>query len=276
MLHEVVQDVDEDPVLRQLVAFAAVDVDDAHFGEDVRCGKAEKAADVAVVLLQGFDDFHRQSGADLTVATIPVTADEAPAFGILKTDEDGVITEFHEKPPRDQLDGLDSPVGGIANGNTALFVRTQVPPELVGEDWTEFPQFIARVRGADPAAVIRPEALAAITQAKADGHRLAILSNELDLFYGKDFRDKLPFLSDFDLIVDATYTGILKPDTRAFGFVTDGLGLSASDCVFVDDQKKNLRGAEAVGMPFVHFDVTRPAESYAQALGMLQDEKALP
>jgi len=53
---------------------------------------------------------HRSSWADLTVATIPVTADEAPAFGILKTDADGVITEFHEKPARDQLDGLDSPV----------------------------------------------------------------------------------------------------------------------------------------------------------------------
>lgn len=60
-----------------------------------------------------FDTFaqhHRSTWADLTVATIPVTADEAPAFGILKTDADGVITEFHEKPARDQLEGLDSPV----------------------------------------------------------------------------------------------------------------------------------------------------------------------
>ena len=147
---------------------------------------------------------------------------------------------------------------------------------LVGETWTEFPQFIARVRGADPAAVIRPEALAAIAQAKAEGHLLAILSNELDLFYGEDFRDKLPFLTDFALIVDATYTGILKPDTRAFNFITDGLGMPASDCVFVDDQKKNLKGAETVGMPFVHFDVTQPSKSYAQALEMLQSEKVLP
>ena len=146
---------------------------------------------------------------------------------------------------------------------------------LVGETWTEFPQFIARVRGADPAAVIRPEALDAIARAKAEGHRLAILSNELDLFYGKGFRDKLPFLADFDLILDATYTGILKPDPRAFAFVTDGLGRPASDCVFVDDQKKNLTGAEAVGMPFVHFDVTQPADSYEEALKMLQSDKVV-
>lgn len=147
-------------------------------------------------------------------------------------------------------------------------LRMQQTGALVGEDWTTFPQFIARVRGADPAAVIRPEALDAIARAKAGGCRLAILSNELDLFYGKDFRDKLPFLADFDLIVDATYTGILKPDIRAFQFITDGLGMAAADCVFVDDQAKNLKGAAEVGMPFVHFDVTRPGDSYAQALDL--------
>ncbi len=140
---------------------------------------------------------------------------------------------------------------------------------LVGETWTAFPQFLARVRGDDPEAVIRPEALAAMAKVKDAGWKLAILSNELDLFYGADFRTKLPFLAEFDLIVDATYTGVLKPDIRAFQFVTDGLGLPAAACVFVDDQKKNLQGAAEVGMPFVHFDVTRPGESYAQALEML-------
>ncbi len=57
-----------------------------------------------------FQQHHRSAWADLTVATIPVTADDAPAFGILKTDAEGVITEFHEKPARDALDGLESPV----------------------------------------------------------------------------------------------------------------------------------------------------------------------
>ncbi|WP_435256653.1 HAD-IA family hydrolase [Thioclava sp. FR2] len=148
-------------------------------------------------------------------------------------------------------------------------LRMQETRALVGEVWTEFPQFVGRLRGADPASVIRPEALEAIAQAKASGYKLAILSNELDLFYGKDFRAKLPFLSDFDLIVDATYTGILKPDPRAFRLVTDGLNLPAADCVFVDDQAKNLGGAKAEGMPYVHFDVTRPGDSYARAFTLL-------
>ncbi|MFN3994084.1 MAG: HAD-IA family hydrolase [Tabrizicola flagellatus] len=153
-------------------------------------------------------------------------------------------------------------------------LRMRETGALVGEAWSEFPQFVGRVRGADPAAVIRPEALAAIAEARAAGHRLAILSNELDLFYGADFRAKLPFLADFDLIVDATHTGILKPDPRAFLMVTEGLGLPPAACVFVDDQARNLKGAEAVGMPFVHFDVTRPGDGYARALALLEQETA--
>lgn len=153
-------------------------------------------------------------------------------------------------------------------------LRMRETGALVGEAWSEFPQFVGRVRGADPVAVIRPEALAAIAKAREAGHRLAILSNELDLFYGRDFRAKLPFLADFDLIVDATHTGILKPDPRAFLMVTDGLGLTPAACVFVDDQARNLKGAEAVGMPFVHFDVTKPGESYARALALLEQETA--
>ena len=148
-------------------------------------------------------------------------------------------------------------------------LRMKETGALVGENWTSFKQFVARARGADPATIIRPEALDAIAKAKTAGCKLAILSNELDLFYGADFRDRLPFLAEFDLIVDATYTKILKPDPRAFGFVTDGLGLAAADCVFVDDQPKNLRGAVEVGMPHIQFDVTRPAESYAAALDLL-------
>jgi glucose-1-phosphate adenylyltransferase len=42
-------------------------------------------------------DGHKQSGADITIATIPVSAREASDFGILKT-ENGLITSFIEKP----------------------------------------------------------------------------------------------------------------------------------------------------------------------------------
>ncbi len=55
-------------------------------------------------------DHHRQCGAEITIAATPVTADDAPGFGILKTDAGQRITEFYEKPRRHELDGKDSPV----------------------------------------------------------------------------------------------------------------------------------------------------------------------
>ena len=148
-------------------------------------------------------------------------------------------------------------------------LRMRETGALIGETWTAFPEFVGRVRGADPAAVIRPEALAAINRARDAGIRLAILSNELDLFYGADFRTKLPFLAAFNAIVDATYTGILKPDPRAYAFVTEALSLPPSACIFVDDQAKNVEGARAAGMKGVQFDVTKPETGFARARALL-------
>lgn len=144
--------------------------------------------------------------------------------------------------------------------------RTQEVAGMIGANWSEMSDFVKAARGADPAPVIRPEALRAIDIARAAGVKLAILSNELDLFYGTEFRGKLPFLAHFDVIIDATYTKILKPDPRAYQLCLDQLGLPAEACVFVDDQKRNIEGAIAVGMKTVYFDVQQPGSSYADAL----------
>ncbi|MEO8719661.1 MAG: glucose-1-phosphate adenylyltransferase [Ginsengibacter sp.] len=46
---------------------------------------------------------HDKDGADITIATIPVTEKEATEFGILKSDEDNRIKSFIEKPGLDIL-----------------------------------------------------------------------------------------------------------------------------------------------------------------------------
>jgi glucose-1-phosphate adenylyltransferase len=48
-------------------------------------------------------EFHEQKGADITLATLPVTAKDAPDFGILKSNSDSFITEFIEKPVTELL-----------------------------------------------------------------------------------------------------------------------------------------------------------------------------
>jgi glucose-1-phosphate adenylyltransferase len=43
-------------------------------------------------------DAHREANAEITIATLPVKEKEATSFGILKTDENNLITSFIEKP----------------------------------------------------------------------------------------------------------------------------------------------------------------------------------
>lgn len=147
--------------------------------------------------------------------------------------------------------------------------RTREVGQLVGETWTEMQTLVQRARGVDPRAVLRPEAVDAVHKAKAMGCRLANLSNELDLFYGAGFRERVDIIPLFDVIIDATYTGILKPDPRAYELCTQALGVPPADCVFVDDQGRNIEGAQKAGWQTVHFDVQSPATSYAQALALL-------
>ncbi len=55
-----------------------------------------------------FVELHREKRADVTIAVQPVSSADASRFGILKTDDEGRIISFHEKPRPDELDGLES------------------------------------------------------------------------------------------------------------------------------------------------------------------------
>ncbi|MCB1025076.1 MAG: glucose-1-phosphate adenylyltransferase [Acidobacteria bacterium] len=49
---------------------------------------------------------HYETNADVTISVIPCTAAEAEGFGLLKTDSDGRIIEFKEKPKGDELESM--------------------------------------------------------------------------------------------------------------------------------------------------------------------------
>jgi len=143
------------------------------------------------------------------------------------------------------------------------FLRAQEVGRLVGEEWPDVVSFLRRIRGTDPNLAIRPEAQAFLREAHRRGKRLAVLSNELDLFYGREFRERIEILKLMETIVDATYTHTLKPRPEAYLNCLETLGLSAADVVFVDDQPRNVEGARRVGIQTVQFDVRDPQGSYA-------------
>lgn len=134
-------------------------------------------------------------------------------------------------------------------------IRARETGQLVGEgDW-DMPMLLKRVRQTDPNAVVRPEIDALVAAARAAGIRVGILSNELELFYGSRFLAGMHFLKDLDVIIDATHTGILKPDPRAYQQAIDALALPPERILFVDDQFRNIAGAINAGLQAQYFDL---------------------
>ncbi|WP_026776772.1 glucose-1-phosphate adenylyltransferase [Polaribacter sp. Hel_I_88] len=54
---------------------------------------------------------HEESGAEISIATYPVNAKDATSFGLLKTNEENIITSFIEKPGEELLPNWTSDVG---------------------------------------------------------------------------------------------------------------------------------------------------------------------
>jgi glucose-1-phosphate adenylyltransferase len=68
-----------------------------------------------------FVDHHIQSGADLTVGALPVDGDQAEGFGLMRTDLEGRIREFSEKPKGEALEAMkvDTARLGLAEAEAA-------------------------------------------------------------------------------------------------------------------------------------------------------------
>jgi glucose-1-phosphate adenylyltransferase len=101
--------------------------------------------------------FHQEKKAEVTIATIPVVADETPEFGILKTDDEGRITTFREKPPIDQIEGLDSPVPPDMEAADRRFLASMgiyiFNAYLLGELLQDYPDYTDFGKEIIPAAI---------------------------------------------------------------------------------------------------------------------------
>lgn len=99
---------------------------------------------------------HADHHADATVGVLPVTAEQAPSFGILKVNAQGRIVHFEEKPRPERLPDLASDVPGIGRTYLAsmgiyLFTRKALEVSLGNEGLVDFgrhviPEAIPRLR----------------------------------------------------------------------------------------------------------------------------------
>jgi putative hydrolase of the HAD superfamily len=113
--------------------------------------------------------------------------------------------------------------------------------------------------------IIRPAAADLIADARAGGHKVGVLTNDLRAFHGETAMASHPFLAQADAVVDASVTGILKPDPRAYALAVEALGTPAGEIVFVDDMPWNIEGARRAGMIAIELDLTEPDKAFETA-----------
>jgi len=109
-----------------------------------------------------------------------------------------------------------------------------------------------------------------MTDAKAAGLRVGALTNDMTAFHGPEWVARQEHLKLFDVIVDASLTGVMKPDPRAFRGGTDALGLPAEQIVFLDDMPWNTEGARQAGMTAVRMPWDDPAPAIDTARELLR------
>ena len=84
----------------------------------------------------------------------------------------------------------------------------------------------------------------AVKRFKARGIRTALVSNS---WGGADYPRDV-FEEMFDAVVISGEVGVRKPDAEIYLMAAKLVGLEPSDCVFVDDFRVNVDGAEKAGM----------------------------
>lgn len=109
-----------------------------------------------------------------------------------------------------------------------------------------------------------------MTDAKAAGLRVGALTNDMTAFHGPEWVARQEHLKLFDVIVDASLTGVMKPDPRAFRGGVDALGLPAEQIVFLDDMPWNVEGARQAGMTAVRVPWDDPVPAIDTARELLR------
>ena len=126
------------------------------------------------------------------------------------------------------------------------------------------------VRGADVLALlagdVRPEMVAVLDRLKADGYRIACITNNVKTGSGAGMARNVEkaeeiqqVLARFEHVIESSVVGVRKPDPAIYLMACDKLGVEPRDCIFLDDLGINLKPARALGMATIKVAAAAPA-----------------
>lgn len=145
--------------------------------------------------------------------------------------------------------------------------------DMVPERIAEFPQYESHIRAY--AARFNETIPGPVAGSLPLVERLA--ANDVPLFgitnFGSEFWQGFrPTAAIFDLFSDIVVSGdekLVKPEKAIYELALHRFGVSADQCLFIDDRLENIQGAEALGIKGHHFQNAAMLERELQALALL-------
>lgn len=84
----------------------------------------------------------------------------------------------------------------------------------------------------------------------------------------REAKQRHPVFRHFRDVVISGEERMLKPDPAIYRVLLERNGLSAADCIFIDDSVKNVAGATAIGMQAIHFTTPEALREELKARGI--------
>ena len=99
---------------------------------------------------------------------------------------------------------------------------------------------------------VRPQMVEALHRLKAEGFKIACLTNNVLSSASPGEHDARPevaaVMTLFDHVTESSKAGIRKPEVRFYEMACEALGIEPHEAVFLDDLGINLKPAKAMGM----------------------------
>lgn len=105
-----------------------------------------------------------------------------------------------------------------------------------------------------------------LRQVHSSGVKTALLSN-MPHDMVRHVRQQFDWLDQFDHLTFSAEVSLIKPDAAIYQHSLRGVGVAASEALFVDDKEPNVEGARAVGLRALRFLSVEQLGSDLQELG---------
>jgi putative hydrolase of the HAD superfamily len=190
---------------------------------------------------------------------------------------------------------FDSPLDGFAHyeqeiGLPATFIRTLNATNSDANAWARYERgeldrdaFITAFEAEALAAgqqlsglrvlealkgELRPAMLAALRRLQVSELRTAAVTNNVAPMASGE-RDVSELLGLFDVVVESSVVGVRKPEEAFYRMALEQLGVTARECVYLDDLGVNLKPARALGMTTIKvFDADSALAELERHIGL--------